>query len=88
MINFYIKITFFVLLSSVMYSQKRVVLEREETFSKRSSSLLEVDVIPFGQFESFIEESLFGFCVDIYDMNIYNIVIREVMYFFILVIQI
>ena len=70
MINFYIKITFFVLLSSVIYSQKRVVLEHEETFSKISSSLLEVDVIPFGQVQSFIEESLFGFCVDIYDINI------------------
>ena len=70
MINFYIKITCFVFLTSVIYSQKRIVLEHEETFSKRSSSLLEVDVIPFGQVQSFIEESLFGFCVDIYDMNI------------------
>ena len=33
----------------------------------RSASLLEVDVIPFGQVQSFIEENLFGFCVDIYD---------------------
>ncbi len=67
---FYKIIVFFLLCATVIFSQKRLVEETTEVVSPRKSSLLQVDVIPFDLIESFIEENLFGFCVDVYDLNI------------------
>ncbi len=67
---FYKIIVFFILFSTTLFSQKRVVPENKEVCSSRNSSLLQVDVIPLDLMESFIEENLFGFCVDVYDLNI------------------
>jgi len=69
--NFFYKIIiFFVISLTTVFSQKRVVPETKERISFRSSSLLQVDVIPLELMESFIEENLFGFCVDVYDLNV------------------
>ncbi len=70
MIYFYKIVVLFFLISTTIFSQKRVVYENNEVFSSRNSSLLQVDAIPFNLIETFIQENLFGFCVDIYDMNI------------------
>ncbi len=67
---FYKIIIFFLVCVTSISAQKRVVQENKEVFSSRNSSLLQVDVIPIDLIESFIEENLFGFCVDVYDLNI------------------
>jgi len=69
--NFIYKIIIFFTLSiATVFSQKRAVQECVQLPSSRISSLLQVDVVPFNLIESFIEENLFGFCVDIYDLNV------------------
>ena len=69
--NFFYKIIIFFSLSvATVFSQKRVVQESNQLPSSRNSSLLQVDIIPFDLIESFIEENLFGFCVDVYDLNV------------------
>ena len=70
MIYFNKIIIFFIVFSTTIFSQKRVVQENKQDFSSRNSSLLQVDAIPLDLMESFIEENLFGFCVDVYDLNI------------------
>tara|TARA_B100000579_G_C22839282_1_gene860553 strand:- start:1332 stop:2681 length:1350 start_codon:yes stop_codon:yes gene_type:complete len=70
MIYFKKIIIFFIVFSTTIFSQKRVVEENKEVLSSRNSSLLQVDAIPLDLMESFIEENLFGFCVDVYDLNI------------------
>tara|TARA_B100001250_G_C19763254_1_gene773497 strand:- start:75 stop:1424 length:1350 start_codon:yes stop_codon:yes gene_type:complete len=67
---FYKIIIFFIVCVTTIFSQKRIVSENKESISFRSSSLLQVDVIPLDLMESFIEENLFGFCVDVYDLNV------------------
>jgi len=69
--NFIYKIIIFFTLSiATVFSQKRAIQECVQLPSSRISSLLQVDVVPFNLIESFIEENLFGFCVDIYDLNV------------------
>ena len=63
-------VIFFILCVTTVFSQKRVVPENKEVMSTRNASLLQVEVIPLDLIESFIEENLFGFCVDVYDLNI------------------
>ena len=60
---------FFIVFVTTLFSQKRIA-EFSDLNTLRSASLLEVNEIPFNQIESYIEENLFGFCVDIYDLNI------------------
>ncbi len=70
MIYFKKIIIFSIVFSTTIFSQKRVVEKNKEVLSSRKSSLLQVDAIPLDFMESFIEENLFGFCVDVYDLNI------------------
>ena len=62
------KIFIFFLLFSSVFSQERIG-ESKSFFASRQASNLQVENIPFDLIIPFIEENLFGFCVEIYDLT-------------------
>ena len=62
------KIFIFLLSSLTLFSQDRIG-ESKNMINSRQASNLQVDNIPYDLIVPFIEENLFGFCVEIYDLT-------------------
>ena len=62
------KIFIFLLSSITLFSQERIG-ESKNMINSRQASNLQVENIPYDLIVPFIEENLFGFCVEIYDLT-------------------
>ena len=62
------KIFIFLFISCSLFSQERIG-EPKNMITSRQASTLQVESMPYDLIIPFIEDNLFGFCVEVYDLT-------------------